>query len=598
MKKILSLFTLLFAFFGMAWAQDTTKPFKVSDAPTETGWAENTTWYMIRTTEADGGRHAAWLATKGENNATADGILTPRNPNQPTDNSGLWCFVGNDTEGYKIYNKGEGVTKVLGFQGSGNNATAKMYVESDNTEGVTVRYDYVATGVKHPNLDPSKVGCLKLHNSANNYWNNLNGGNYGIHLGLWDNAGAVNGKASTFTFEEVEIEVAKTTLQAAITSAQPYVNLIGKGTGKYTTPEGSQSLNTLIADANEAIRNGDYFTCVDLTNELNTLISGVTLNQPEIGKFYRFCCVNSTEYISQEQVEKKLHTNANVDNATIFYCQTFNGGTKLLAYNNGQYFGNDGRHNFGYLPVGTQTGIKFEYFKANTIGKYTVRQGGNRFICGNDHILDSGDANFDKNDNRYHWAIEEVTTLPVTVSAAGWATLYAPVALTIPTGLTGVYTAAVEGNTLKLKALNGTIPANTPVLIEAAEGKYNFNINYNAAAQTAQAAGKGLSGTLETINKPADKTIYTLQKPAAANNEIGFYKYNGQTLQGFRAYGENLLGTTSTAEGLIFDKGDVTAIENVEINDGKQTVIYDLSGRRVEKMLKGIYIVNGKKVIK
>ena len=180
MKKILSLFTLLFAFFGMAWAQDTTKPFKVSDAPTETGWAENTTWYMIRTTEADGGRHAAWLATKGENNATADGILTPRNPNQPTDNSGLWCFVGNDTEGYKIYNKGEGVTKVLGFQGSGNNATAKMYVESDNTEGVTVRYDYVATGVKHPNLDPSKVGCLKLHNSANNYWNNLDGGNYGI----------------------------------------------------------------------------------------------------------------------------------------------------------------------------------------------------------------------------------------------------------------------------------------------------------------------------------------------------------------------------------------------------------------------------------
>ena len=149
-----------------------------------------------------------------------------------------------------------------------------------------------------------------------------------------------------------------------------------------------------------------------------------------------------------------------------------------------------------------------------------------------------------------------------------------------------------------MTALNRTIPANTPVLIEAAEGKYNFNINYNAAAQTAQAAGKGLSGTLETINKPADKTIYTLQKPAAANNEIGFYKYGGETLQGFRAYGENLLGTTSTAEGLIFDKGDVTAIENVEINDGKQTVIYDLNGRRVEKMLKGIYIVNGKKVIK
>lgn len=201
--------------------------------------------------------------------------------------------------------------------------------------------------------------------------------------------------------------------------------------------------------------------------------------------------------------------------------------------------------------------------------------------------MDSGNT---PNNNGYYWWLEEVTTLPVTVSAAGWATLYAPVALTIPAteGLT-VYTAAVEGNTLKLTALKGTIPANTPVLIEANAATYNFTIDYNAAAE---AQTTGLKGTLETINKPGT-TIYTLQKPE--NKNIGFYKYSGQTLQGFRAYGENLLGTTSTAEGLIFDKGDVTAIENVEINDGKQTVIYDLNGRRVEKMLKGIYIVNGKK---
>lgn len=203
------------------------------------------------------------------------------------------------------------------------------------------------------------------------------------------------------------------------------------------------------------------------------------------------------------------------------------------------------------------------------------------------------DSGTNPNSNGYYWWLEEVTTLPVTVSAAGWATLYAPVALTIPTGLTGVYTAAVDGKTLKLTALKGTIPANTPVLIEANAATYNFTIDYNAAAE---AQTTDLKGTLKTINKPADKTIYTLQKPE--NKNIGFYKYNGQTLQGFRAYGENLLGTTSTAEGLIFDKGDVTAIENVEINDGKQTVIYDLNGRRVEKMLKGIYIVNGKKVIK
>ena len=32
--------------------------------------------------------------------------------------------------------------------------------------------------------------------------------------------------------------------------------------------------------------------------------------------------------------------------------------------------------------------------------------------------------------------------------------------------------------------------------------------------------------------------------------------------------------------------------------DNENVVIYDLQGRRVEKMEKGIYIVNGKKIIK
>ena len=42
-------------------------------------------------------------------------------------------------------------------------------------------------------------------------------------------------------------------------------------------------------------------------------------------------------------------------------------------------------------------------------------------------------------------------------------------------------------------------------------------------------------------------------------------------------------------------EGPETSIESVETE--METVIYDLSGRRVEKMEKGIYIVNGKKVV-
>ena len=42
---------------------------------------------------------------------------------------------------------------------------------------------------------------------------------------------------------------------------------------------------------------------------------------------------------------------------------------------------------------------------------------------------------------------------------------------------------------------------------------------------------------------------------------------------------------------------DVTGIENSAISNQNPTVIYDLTGRRVEKAEKGIYIVNGKKMV-
>ena len=53
----------------------------------------------------------------------------------------------------------------------------------------------------------------------------------------------------------------------------------------------------------------------------------------------------------------------------------------------------------------------------------------------------------------------------------------------------------------------------------------------------------------------------------------------------------------TAAQAIRIRKG-TTGIENSELNVENSAVIYDLLGRRVEKMEKGIYIVNGKKIIK
>ena len=47
-----------------------------------------------------------------------------------------------------------------------------------------------------------------------------------------------------------------------------------------------------------------------------------------------------------------------------------------------------------------------------------------------------------------------------------------------------------------------------------------------------------------------------------------------------------------------FGRGQgTTSIDTQLTTDNAELVIYDLTGRRVEKMEKGIYIVNGKKVL-
>ncbi len=612
MKKILSLFTLLFAFFGMAWAQEFIV-LGIKEVPTQITQpnAVETGYYLLKQVndnhDCAGGNGVGYIKFNNETvgtHATSVGTST-----SPTEVNYVWYVEKKENGNITIST----ANKKASWQLPTRTTHVKPLVDyAQRSELVMVTEE--PTPLKNEQTSAPKANSCYLRNTDGTSYVHFSGND----LGSWTSAGS----NSTFMVEFYKLDVnqhlnkhdlndkerAILKLKETLVLAESYKDSydgswrLGDEVNKYSLPEGKEKfLEVYNAGKNMADHPDGQETAQQVTekdNELKTLIGKLTINQPKNGVFYRLRCIgtgqNTNKYILPTIKDNRLETKNEKHNAALFYCQDVANGKKtLLAFNNGQYFGNaGGNNNFAYIAVGNDNNKDFAFSEGGQKGCYKIQQGG-RYIYGASDKMDSGNT---PNNNGYYWWLEEVTPLPVTVSAAGWATLYAPVALTIPAteGLT-VYTAAVEGNTLKLKALNGTIPANTPVLIEANAATYNFTIEYNTAAE---AQTTGLKGTLETINKPADKTIYTLQKPAAANNEIGFYKYNGQTLQGFRAYGEDLLSTTSTAEGLIFDKGDVTAIENVEINDGKQSVIYDLNGRRVEKMLKGIYIVNGKKVIK
>ena len=93
-------------------------------------------------------------------------------------------------------------------------------------------------------------------------------------------------------------------------------------------------------------------------------------------------------------------------------------------------------------------------------------------------------------------------------------------------------------------------------------------------------------------------TYYSLGKK---NDKIGFYKFEKSgssviTLGANKAYLDT--PAASSARGFVFDVDNNTGISTMDDVRCKTDNIYDLSGRRVDSMKHGIYIINGKKIIK
>lgn len=344
------------------------------------------------------------------------------------------------------------------------------------------------------------------------------------------------------------------------------------------------------------------------TTQVESLPSLFHMNQPATGKFYRFKSVKHSDKRLRSNVSNGvLQCGDANDNGreSIFYLTADN---KLVAYVEGQYIGwnKDALANVRDAGYVTAFGCGIDY-ASYTIA--TVDGSTQRAIYCDGATWNRGNLNNNAHtDSGYDWVIEEVSWLPVGVStAAGFGTLYSPVALGQTNGVDTrriqAYTGAVADGVLKLTPIEGTIPQNTPVIFEyltgaeGAEGNENVFLGVQADVDGDAYANNGtngyLSGQFVTTAKAADASIYTLQNKST--HGIGMYKYSGANIQGFRAYLPYTAPAGANALRMVFD--DVTTgIEGIEVNDGGKTAIYDLSGRRVSRMTKGLYIVNGKKV--
>ena len=182
------------------------------------------------------------------------------------------------------------------------------------------------------------------------------------------------------------------------------------------------------------------------------------------------------------------------------------------------------------------------------------------------------------------------TEVTMTTSAAGkYGTFIAPFDVTIPSGVSAYTIESHDGARLNLTSVSTKISANTPVVV------YNEN-----AAISETFRGKDNSGGETSVKVGYLTGVYTASTVTAGNYVLqtqngvqGFYKVYGDGLTAipYRAY----LTVPSGVKAFFFDVTD--GITEVAEKTEATEVCFDLSGRRIQKPTKGLYIKNGKKVV-
>ena len=188
-----------------------------------------------------------------------------------------------------------------------------------------------------------------------------------------------------------------------------------------------------------------------------------------------------------------------------------------------------------------------------------------------------------------------------TISAAGWKTYCSPSPLDLNGDITNltdafIVTGGAGGVLTKLSVKGGIVPANTGLLIKGTEG--TVTIPVAASTSTDVSANKLVGVTANTVIEA--NTGYVLMNDATYG--LGFYKNsNAFTVGANTAYlPTNFDGGSARSFFSLFND-DVTGISDAtRLNDNGKMIndnCFDLQGRRIAQPTRGLYIVNGKKVV-
>lgn len=483
---------------------------------------------------------AKWYALKIRGDkyvSMSDEAPYTNSTNSPSHDGYFWAFTGNPIDGISILNKKAGAGYTLSFD------------EKTNNSNVFMKQVSATWNIERVN------GGFVLSQGTNEYMHDLNS-----KLQFWVDGAARTDIGSAFVVES-ESEVLSAWKKYSL-SIMGYV-----GGFPFTSENAIKEVSSFSAamefeesSSRVALESGRPYRLQNVYRKQMIGYNGTNRVKTDIGK------TDVSQLWEIKTVEDKVVVrNLNAD----AYMKSPSGGNTLVS---------------------EAEAAKFDLKSLGSAQFTFTVDASNLVIFGGDDGELGGWGDSPLNSDGA-WFIIPATDIEVEVGTAGYATTHLPFDVALADGVKAYAVTSVEGEVAKLTEKTD-IPANTAAILEG-EGTHTLTI---VSAAVSNWNGNLLKG----YNVPTQiaGNAYVLAMPEGEN--VGFYKTkltNNKFLN--KANKAYLPATASSARFLSFDFGTETAIENIEGEENAaNAVIYDLSGRRVQKAQKGLYIVNGKKVVK
>lgn len=308
-------------------------------------------------------------------------------------------------------------------------------------------------------------------------------------------------------------------------------------------------------------------------------------NKIDTKKYYRIKNKKYGHYIGWKEGTSNTVKMNDDDKAAVDQLWQFvesNGKFKLLNVNAGTYLANvaGGKGNTSGLNAG---GADYTV-SVSDAPAFEILDGGKP-------VQEESNQNLNwwyDNDGNAKWYLIEATDIEVALHAAGaksYATTYLPFSVSAAEGAE-LYTGELNGNVMNLTKSHTGVAAEQGIVLvgESSATKAVLTIGEGTAT------GSGLVGTLAPKTVKA-KSVLTL---GMSDSKVGFFAFTGTQIGANKAY----ITKPAGASAVMINFGEVTGIENAVAPEAANAPLYDLSGRRVVKAVKGgLYIQNGKKFI-